>query len=125
MELLIIRHGQSQADLEDRHEGRADFALTQLGVKQAQLLAEWVQERFPPKLILSSPLQRASRTAEILRGATGAPLQLEPALMEWNNGLLAGLARQEAAERFPLPPGGRRPTIPTLRPSPSSSSGHG
>jgi len=47
MELLIIRHGQSQADLEDRHEGRADFPLTQLGVKQAQLLAEWVQERFP------------------------------------------------------------------------------
>ena len=109
MELLIIRHGQSQADLEDRHEGRADFPLTQLGVKQAQLLAEWVQERFPPELILASPLQRASRTAEILRGATGAPLQLEPALMEWNNGLLAGLARQEAAERFPLPPGGRRP----------------
>ena len=89
MELLIIRHCQSQADLEDRHEGRADFPLTQLGVKQAQLLSEWVQERFPPELILSSPLQRANRTAEILHGATGAPLQLEPAQMHGNNGLLA------------------------------------
>ena len=25
MQILVIRHGQSQADLEDRHEGRADF----------------------------------------------------------------------------------------------------
>lgn len=74
MELLIIRHGQSQADLEDRHEGRADFPLTQLGVKQAQLLAEWVQERFPPELILSSPLQRASRTAgDSSAGPQGRP----------------------------------------------------
>ena len=31
MKLLIIRHGQSEADLLDVHEGRADFPLTALG----------------------------------------------------------------------------------------------
>ena len=34
MELLIIRHGQSEADLLGRHEGRADYELTELGIKQ-------------------------------------------------------------------------------------------
>lgn len=35
MEILLIRHGQSQADLEDRYEGRADFPLTELGHRQS------------------------------------------------------------------------------------------
>ncbi|HPT82566.1 MAG TPA: histidine phosphatase family protein [Limnochordia bacterium] len=109
MEILVIRHGQSQADLEDRHEGRADFPLTDLGIRQARLLAAWVREHYPPELVLSSTLQRAHATAQLLSEATGAPLLLEPALMEWNNGLLAGLKRQEAEKRFPLPPGGRKP----------------
>ena len=109
MQILVIRHGQSQADLEDRHEGRADFPLTDLGMEQAQLLARWVKGSYPPELILTSPLQRAHTTAAILSEATGAPVCLEPDLMEWNNGLVAGLPRREAKERFPLPPGGRRP----------------
>jgi 2,3-bisphosphoglycerate-dependent phosphoglycerate mutase len=40
LELLLIRHGQSEADLLDVHEGRADFPLTGLGRRQAGLLAE-------------------------------------------------------------------------------------
>jgi 2,3-bisphosphoglycerate-dependent phosphoglycerate mutase len=40
-EFLILRHGQSQADLEDRYEGRADFPLTELGREQARKAARW------------------------------------------------------------------------------------
>ena len=40
MEILVVRHGQSVADLEDRHEGRADFQLTELGCMQAKCAAE-------------------------------------------------------------------------------------
>ena len=109
MEILLIRHGQSQADLEDRHEGRADFPLTELGVRQARAAAEWIKEHYPPDLIITSPLQRASKTAEIIGEAVQVPIQFDPALMEWNNGLLAGLLRSEAAQRFPLPEGGRKP----------------
>lgn len=109
MEVLVIRHGHSQADLEDRHEGRADFPLTELGERQALLAAQWIRIHYPPELILSSTLKRASKTAEIISEATGTPVLFEPALMEWNNGLLAGLLREEAAVRFPLPEGGRKP----------------
>lgn len=40
MELLVIRHGQSEADILKCHEGRADFPLTDLGVRQGKLMAE-------------------------------------------------------------------------------------
>lgn len=109
MEILVVRHGQSQADLEDRHEGRADFPLTQLGEQQASLAAEWIANNHPPDLVISSTLKRAQRTAEVIARASEAPLLLDTSLMEWNNGLLAGLLRAEAAWRFPLPKGGRRP----------------
>lgn len=108
MEVLVVRHGQSQADLENRHEGRADFPLTELGIKQAQLAAQWISEHFPPELILCSTLQRAAKTAEIIGESAGCQVLPEAQLMEWNNGLLAGLSREEADRRFPLPPGGKK-----------------
>jgi len=43
MDLLVIRHGQSEADIIKVIEGRADFSLTELGLSQAELMAEWVK----------------------------------------------------------------------------------
>lgn len=109
MEILVIRHGQSVADLEDRHEGRADFELTELGCKQAKSAAKWIKEHYEIDIILSSPLKRAAKTAELISMETGADIIFDDELMEWNNGLLAGLYRSEANEKFPLPEGGRKP----------------
>lgn len=108
MELLVIRHGQSEADVTNRHEGRADFPLTDLGRSQAARLADWVARKAPPDLIWSSPLQRTAETARMLAAATGAPLDFKEGLMEWDNGVLAGLPRDEALRKYPPPPGGRR-----------------
>ena len=109
MDIFIIRHGQSQADLEDRHEGRADFELTELGQKQAKALGEWLKEHYKIEKIFSSTLKRAAETAQIISKGIGADIELDETLMEWDNGLLAGLYREEAAKRFPKPPGGRKP----------------
>ena len=112
MELLIIRHGQSEADLLNVHEGRADFPLTELGKAQAMRMAKYVSEKFPPDFILSSPLKRAATTAQILQDQTGCEIKLEDDLMEFNNGVLAGLSREEAATKYPLPEGGRPVHLP-------------
>ena len=112
MEFLIIRHGQSEADLLEVHEGRADFPLTELGIGQATLMAEYVAKKYPPDVILSSPLKRASSTAQILQQKIGCDLKYEEDLMEFNNGVLAGLPRKEAAIKYPLPEGGRPIHIP-------------
>ncbi|MCB9136545.1 MAG: histidine phosphatase family protein [Anaerolineales bacterium] len=108
-EFLIIRHGQSQADLEDRYEGRADFPLTALGREQAQRVAHWLAAHYPPNLIYASPLIRAAETAQIIAAQVHASVALEPDLMEWNNGVLAGMKRAEADRKYPAPLQPRKP----------------
>jgi 2,3-bisphosphoglycerate-dependent phosphoglycerate mutase len=108
MELLVIRHGQSEADLLKCHEGRADFPLTDLGFKQAELLADWVEKNTPPDFIISSTLKRAVKTAEILASLMKIKIQFDDDLMEYNNGLLAGLPFEEATIKYPIQPESKR-----------------
>jgi 2,3-bisphosphoglycerate-dependent phosphoglycerate mutase len=112
LELLIIRHGQSEADLLGVHEGRADFPLTELGERQARKMAEYVATHYPPDMIISSPLKRANKTASLLQLETGCDLVVEPELMEFNNGVLAGLSKEVAATCYPIPKDGRPIHIP-------------
>jgi len=109
MELLIIRHGQSHADLEDRHEGRADFSLTELGKHQARLAAAYLYRTYPLEYVISSPLKRARETAEVIAGPLQLAIHTDDRLMERDNGKLAGMLRSEALEKYPYPPEGRRP----------------
>lgn len=106
--LLLIRHGESEADILKVHEGRADFPLTEQGLRQASAMGRWVAERYQIDLIFASTLRRAAQTAQCLSDAAGVPIQFDEDLMEFNNGLLAGLPFDVAAERYPrivgLPP---------------------
>lgn len=104
MIILLIRHGQSEADLLDVHEGRADFSLTALGHQQAEAMALHVAEEYNVQRLISSPLIRAFQTAEHLSRKSGITIETEPLLMEFNNGLLAGMDRKSAEERFPYIP---------------------
>ena len=103
MELLVIRHGQSEADILNVIEGRADFSLTELGIQQAKLMADWVANYMIIDKIISSSLKRAKQTAEKLAATTYAPLEFDDYLMEWKNGLIAGLSKKEADEKYPIP----------------------
>ena len=103
MDLLIIRHGQSEGDILKRMEGRADFSLTELGLQQAAMMAKWASEYMTLDKIYSSTLKRAKQTAEVLSAAANTPVEFDDNLMEWNNGLIAGLLIDEANEKFPSP----------------------
>ncbi len=109
MYLIIIRHGESEADLLNVHEGRADFSLTDKGKRQAVLLSKWIAANEEFDVILSSPLKRAKETAEIISQETRNSIILVDELMEWDNGFLAGLTREKARIKYPLPEGGRKP----------------
>lgn len=101
MKLLIIRHGQSEADLLNVHEGRADFPLTEMGLRQAEAMAEAVSGEYSIQRIYCSPLKRASQTAACLARRTGLEVIPVDDLMEFQNGLIAGLDRAEALEKYP------------------------
>lgn len=77
-------------------------------------MATYIAQHYPPTIILSSPLTRANRTASILQESIGCELIIEQDLMEFNNGVLAGLSREEAAIKYPLPKDGRPPHLPIL-----------
>ena len=71
--LLLIRHGQTQANLEGRVQGHSDAPLTELGQAQARAIAARLADDRPAALYVS-PLGRARATAEII----GAHIGLEP-----------------------------------------------
>lgn len=101
MKLLIIRHGESEADILDVHEGRADFELTERGHRQAEAMSEYVSQHYHISRIYHSTLKRAAQTAHHLAVKTQAPLIHDAHLMEFNNGLLAGLKHSDAEEKYP------------------------
>ena len=101
MDLLVIRHGQSEADILKVMEGRANFNLTELGHKQAEIMAKWVIENYTINKLYSSTLNRAKQTAEYISKLSGIEISYEDDLMEYNNGLIAGLKREEANAKYP------------------------
>ena len=103
MNLLVIRHGQSEADILNVNEGRADFSLTALGETQAKLMAEWVSQKYSINKIFASPLKRASQTAKILSERMGIDIVYDDDLMEFQNGLIAGMPFDEAQKKYPKP----------------------
>lgn len=102
MILLVIRHGESVADTLDVYEGRADYELTQKGHRQADAMAKYVAENYRLTRIYASTLKRAAQTAKHLSDETGVAVEFDSDLMEFNNGLLAGLSREEADPLYPF-----------------------
>jgi len=103
MKILFVRHGESVDDIEDRFGGWADFELTEKGKQQVAQSAEKIaslDEKF--EVVLSSPLKRASQAAEIIANRLGINVEIFAYLKERNlNGLLTGMVRSEAKEKYP------------------------
>ena len=100
--ITLLRHGESQGNFEGRHQGQADFPLTELGRQQTKALVDrWKSQDKAFELIISSPLVRARETAEILSTELNLPLELDSLWMERDNGLMAGLSPEEVREHLP------------------------
>jgi len=98
---LLLRHGQTALSTERRFAGRGDIPLTELGQHQAADAADRLAARGGVDVIVTSPLQRARRTAETVAAATGAPLEVEDDLVEADFGKWEGLTFAEASARWP------------------------
>jgi alpha-ribazole phosphatase len=99
-ELILIRHGQTDWNVEGRYQGQADVPLNRQGLEQARkVAAALAQEKIDA--IYSSDLARARQTAEIIQQATGAPLHIEPRLREISQGLWEGMLFSEIKARDP------------------------
>ncbi len=99
-EILLIRHGETDWNLERRLQGHLDIQLNPVGERQAQALAASL-DGVALDAIFCSDLQRAQQTAAPLAAARSMKLQLAAGLRERCYGALEGLRYPEAAERFP------------------------
>lgn len=79
--LVLLRHGETEWSRIGRHTGRTDVPLTPHGEELARAAGELVRG-YDFRLVLSSPLQRARRTAEL----AGLQADIDPRLVEWDYG---------------------------------------
>ena len=91
--LLIVRHGQTQANADGLILGRADPPLTDLGRRQAAALARALPA---PARVVSSPLQRAQETAR----AFGAPVETDDRWIELDYGQMDGTPAASVSDEF-------------------------
>ena len=88
--LLFIRHGQTTWNVEHRLPGQLPgILLTDTGKQQAERLADALNV-LPISAVISSPLERARETAEIIAQPRHLTVQLEADLMDINVGHWAG-----------------------------------
>jgi len=103
--ITFLRHGESTANAEGFHQGQYDFPLSERGIQQAHALAKrWQSEGKSFDYIIASPLKRAKQTAEVIADALQMTIEYDPDWMERDNGMLAGLKHETAAEYYPRPP---------------------
>ena len=69
--LIVVRHGQSVANLEGRYAGHYNAQLTETGVLQAEKSAEYVADNYKIDAVYSSDLDRAYYTAKALGDKVG------------------------------------------------------
>ena len=101
-ELILLRHGESQWNLENRFTGWIDVPLSPRGEEEARKAGEKLRGHRIDKLY-TSVLARAIETARLtlmVAGIGALPTERDPALNERMYGDLQGLNKAEAAQQF-------------------------
>lgn len=93
--LIFIRHGQSEANLQNRFAGQTNVPLTDLGKSQAKKAAEYIIKHEKIDKIYSSDLQRAHNTAVPVSELTGIPINDVKELREICAGIWEGRLANE------------------------------
>lgn len=107
--IFTVRHGEGQHQINPdiwKTASNREVALTPLGEQQAQEGGQFLKD-FPldpqKTVIITSPLGRASQTAEIIRQSLpGANLMIEPLLEDQDFGTFTGLTTEQCYEKHPI-----------------------
>ena len=99
--IYLLRHGQTEWNVEGRMQGRLDSALTPQGQQQAINHGEKLKALGGVEHLFVSPSGRTQETAYLLNSFLGAAITFDEVLMERDCGLWGGMTIDEIKERFP------------------------
>lgn len=99
--LYIIRHGESEWNVEGRMQGRLDSPLTEHGKKQASANGALLKKLGGVDRVWASPAGRTTETAFLVNSFVRAELEFAEELMERDCGAWSGLHLDEIAAQFP------------------------
>jgi len=99
--LFLIRHGQTEWNVQRRMQGRLDSPLTTVGRAQADANGRILRKIARVDALIASPSGRTRETAYIVNSHLKAPISFEDALMERDCGDWSGLTLDEIADNFP------------------------
>jgi probable phosphoglycerate mutase len=102
--LLLVRHGATALTAQRRYSGRGDVPLSDAGLAQARATATRVKALAPSAAaVVTSPLVRCTRTAEVIAATLGAgvPVEVEPDLVECDFGEWEGKTFTEVRAQWP------------------------
>lgn len=98
--IIIVRHGESSGNLEQRVRGRTEFPLNENGLAQAKATAEALKNE-KIECVYSSPLGRALVTAKVIAEAGGFPVRTEERFNNMTYGSWEGRTKEELQRQFP------------------------
>jgi probable phosphoglycerate mutase len=99
-QIILIRHGETEWNMQGRLQGHHDSRLTAVGIAQAKKLAQRLKrERF--SALYSSDLGRALETAHAIAHLTDHAVIADARLREKNLGILEGLTWAESRRQHP------------------------
>ncbi|MEO7036688.1 MAG: histidine phosphatase family protein [Polyangiaceae bacterium] len=103
MEIMLLRHGESQGNAQGRMQGRRDYPLSRLGQDQAARAGAFIAGLGPFAAVYASPLKRAFETATIVaaQGVRPAPV-VDEDLHEIAAGSLEGMNEDEIRAAHPV-----------------------
>lgn len=96
---ILIRHGETDWNVEGRYQGQLDIRLNERGRQQSYDLISLLDVR-KPSMIYSSDLSRARETAEILGSELRVPILLDPRLREIDLGSWEGMLFEEIQAKY-------------------------
>ena len=98
-EIILVRHGETEWNVTEIFRGRIDIELNETGIRQAELLAEYLN-KIKIDAIYSSPLKRAFKTAEIVAGYHKLDVDIATDLIDFDFGQWQGLSNQEVKYKY-------------------------
>ena len=98
MQIVLVRHGATDWNLQGRCQGATDRELSDVGVRQAEQIAALLS-RENIQAVYSSDLRRARQTAELISQPHSLPVRIEETVRELDHGALEGLTFNEIKQR--------------------------